>query len=189
VIEFRHMTKTFGTRAVLDDVSFTVNDGEVFFVIGASGVGKRVLIKQPGRAACPGRRADLARRRGALRKRRAGDDPPVRQKRAMVLQHSTLFDSMTCVENVALPLRKHKGLSPKDALGEGRRYLSLVHMQEFADRYPAELGDGMRQACRHRGALSLDPALRAVRRADHLARPGERGAWTSSSVSSPKSSA
>ena len=75
----------------------------------------------------------------------------------MVFQHSTLFDSMTCVENVALPLRKHKGLSIKEALAEARRRLELVHMQEFADRYPAELGDGMRKRVAIARALTLDP--------------------------------
>jgi len=82
---------------------------------------------------------------------------PVRQKCAMVFQHSTLFDSMTCVENVALPLRKHKGLSMKEALAEARRRLAIVHMQEFADRYPSELGDGMRKRVAIARALTLDP--------------------------------
>ncbi len=75
----------------------------------------------------------------------------------MVFQHSTLFDSMTCVENVALPLRKHKGLSMKDALDEARRRLDVVHMTEFADRYPAELGDGMRKRVAIARALTLNP--------------------------------
>src|SRR5205823_4236841 len=76
---------------------------------------------------------------------------------AMVFQHSTLFDSMTCVENVALPLRKHKGLSLKNALLEARRRLDIVHMKEFADRFPAELGDGMRKRVAIARALTLDP--------------------------------
>ncbi len=81
----------------------------------------------------------------------------VRKKCAMVFQHSTLFDSMTCLENVSLPLRKHKGLSMKDALGEARRRLEIVQMHEFADRYPAELGDGMRKRVAIARALTLDP--------------------------------
>jgi phospholipid/cholesterol/gamma-HCH transport system ATP-binding protein len=75
----------------------------------------------------------------------------------MVFQHSTLFDSMTCVENVALPLRKHKGLKPREALAEARKRLAQVHMQEFADRFPPELGDGMRKRVAIARALTLDP--------------------------------
>jgi len=82
---------------------------------------------------------------------------PVRKKCAMVFQHSTLFDSMTCAENVALPLRKHKGLSVRAALDEARRRLEQVHMLEFEGRYPAELGDGMRKRVAIARALTLDP--------------------------------
>ncbi len=82
---------------------------------------------------------------------------PVRKKCAMVFQHSTLFDSMTCAENVALPLRKHKGLSVRESLVEARRRLETVHMLEFGDRYPAELGDGMRKRVAIARALTLDP--------------------------------
>jgi phospholipid/cholesterol/gamma-HCH transport system ATP-binding protein len=78
-------------------------------------------------------------------------------KCAMVFQHSTLFDSMTCAENVALPLRKHKGLRPKDALDEAHRRLKQVRMDEYAARFPPELGDGMRKRVAIARALTLDP--------------------------------
>jgi phospholipid/cholesterol/gamma-HCH transport system ATP-binding protein len=82
---------------------------------------------------------------------------PVRMKCAMVFQHSTLFDSMTCAENVALPLRKHKGLSQRESLAEAKKRLEQVHMQEFGDRFPPELGDGMRKRVAIARALTLDP--------------------------------
>jgi phospholipid/cholesterol/gamma-HCH transport system ATP-binding protein len=156
VIEFRNIKKSFGPKAVLDDVSFAVNDGEVFFIIGASGVGKSVLIKHlvgllypdAGEIWLDGEEICCKDEKGMF---------PVRKKCAMVFQHSTLFDSMTCVENVALPLRKHKGLSMKDALAEARRRLEIVRMQEFGERYPAELGDGMRKRVAIARALTLDP--------------------------------
>jgi phospholipid/cholesterol/gamma-HCH transport system ATP-binding protein len=156
VISFRHLQKSFGPKTVIEDVSFDVNDGEVFFIIGQSGVGKSVLIKHlvgllypdGGEIWLDGEevsRFDEARMY------------PVRMKCAMVFQHSTLFDSMTCAENVALPLRKHKGLTQKDALAEARKRLVQVHMQDFADRYPPELGDGMRKRVAIARALTLDP--------------------------------
>ena len=81
----------------------------------------------------------------------------VRMKCAMVFQHSTLFDSMNCLDNVALPLRKHKNLSRKDARAEAQKRLEQVHMQAFGDRYPAELGDGMRKRVAIARALTLNP--------------------------------
>ncbi|CAN93857.1 ABC transporter ATP-binding protein [Sorangium cellulosum So ce56] len=156
MISFRNVRKSFGPKDVLKDVSFDVEDGEVFFIIGQSGVGKSVLIKHlvgllypdGGEIWLDGEevsRFDEARMY------------PVRMKCAMVFQHSTLFDSMTCAENVALPLRKHKGLRPKEALAEARRRLELVHMREFGDRFPPELGDGMRKRVAIARALTLDP--------------------------------
>ncbi|MGK4004836.1 ATP-binding cassette domain-containing protein [Sorangium sp. So ce1036] len=156
MISFRNVRKSFGSKEVLKDVSFDVEDGEVFFIIGQSGVGKSVLIKHlvgllypdGGEIWLDGEevsRFDEARMY------------PVRMKCAMVFQHSTLFDSMTCAENVALPLRKHKGLKPKEALAEARRRLEQVHMREFAERFPPELGDGMRKRVAIARALTLDP--------------------------------
>ncbi|WP_437516859.1 ABC transporter ATP-binding protein [Sorangium sp. So ce1099] len=156
MISFRNVRKSFGPKEVLKDVSFDVDDGEVFFIIGQSGVGKSVLIKHlvgllypdGGEIWLDGEdvsRFDEARMY------------PVRMKCAMVFQHSTLFDSMTCAENVALPLRKHKGLKPKEALAEARRRLEQVRMREFADRFPPELGDGMRKRVAIARALTLEP--------------------------------
>jgi phospholipid/cholesterol/gamma-HCH transport system ATP-binding protein len=156
MISFRHVKKSFGDKVVLRDVSFDVADGEVFFIIGQSGVGKSVLIKHLVGLLSPDggeiwldgeevSRFDEARMY------------PVRMKCAMVFQHSTLFDSMTCAENVALPLRKHKRLRPREALQEAGRRLAQVHMQDFADRFPPELGDGMQKRVAIARALTLDP--------------------------------
>jgi len=156
VIRFRNVSKSFGPKAVLRDVSFDVRDGEVLFIIGASGVGKSVLIKQLiGLLRPDGGEIwldDAEVSRLSEREMRA-----VRRKCAMVFQHATLFDSMTCAENVALPLRKHRQVPPREIPGEVRRLLDQVHMLEFADRYPAELGDGMRKRVAIARALTLRP--------------------------------
>ena len=55
----------------------------------------------------------------------------------MVFQHSTLFDSMSVLDNVALPLRKHKKMTVAEARAEARRRLGQVQMEAYGDRYPA----------------------------------------------------
>lgn len=156
VIRFQHVTKSFGPKAVLRDVSFDVRDGEVLFIIGASGVGKSVLIKhligllRPDGGEIWLGDAEVSR----LSER---EMYAVRKKCAMVFQHATLFDSMTCAENVALPLRKHRPVPVAQIPDEVRRLLNQVHMLEFADRYPAELGDGMRKRVAIARALTLRP--------------------------------
>lgn len=156
MIEFKNLVKSFGDKRVLDDVSFDVERGEVLFIIGASGVGKSVLIKHligllapdAGEIWLDGAEVSRFTERQMF---------AVRKKCAMVFQHSTLFDSMTCAENVALPLRKHKGMSMKEALVEAGHRLGQVHMTDFADRFPSELGDGMRKRVAIARALTLDP--------------------------------
>ncbi|HEX3851389.1 MAG TPA: ATP-binding cassette domain-containing protein [Polyangiaceae bacterium] len=156
MISFRAVSKSFGEKHVLREVSFDVRPGEVFFIIGASGVGKSVLIKHligllrpdAGEIWLEGEevsRFDETRMYA------------VRKKCAMVFQHSTLFDSMTCAENVALPLRKHRALGAAAALAEANRLLERVKMQDFAGRFPNELGDGMKKRVAIARALTLSP--------------------------------
>ena len=156
MISFRNLKKTFGTKSVLKGVSFDVMDGEVFFIIGASGVGKSVLIKHLIGLIEPDE-GEIWLEDQEVSRLTEAQMYPVRKRCAMVFQHSTLFDSMTCAENVALPLRKHRRLGHKEALHEAYKRLEIVHMQAFADRFPAELGDGLRKRVAIARALTLDP--------------------------------
>lgn len=158
IIEFRDIHKAFGTKQVLRGVSLGIEPGEVMFIIGTSGVGKSVTIKHligllridTGEIWFDGERIDSLSERQFY---------PVRERIGMVFQHSTLFDSMTLRENVALPLRKHKGMRQKRALREADKRLEQVHMAEFADRYPAALSDGMRKRAAIARTLTLDPEV------------------------------
>jgi len=155
-IRFENIHKSFGPKVVLQGVDVTVDDGECFFVIGASGVGKSVLIKHLIGLLRPDEGNIYL---GDQEVSRLDEKAlyPVRMKCAMVFQNSTLFDSMTCAQNVALPLRKHKGMKMKAAMADARKRLERVHMQDFADAYPAQLGDGMRKRVAIARALTLDP--------------------------------
>src|SRR6185503_20719346 len=83
----------------------------------------------------------------------------LRKRIGMVFQSSTLFDSMTLAENVALPLQKHQNLSWHDAIDAARPRLAQVYMAEYADRYPAELSDGMRKRAAIARTLALGPEV------------------------------
>jgi phospholipid/cholesterol/gamma-HCH transport system ATP-binding protein len=143
---------------VLKGVSFDVERGEVFFVIGASGVGKSVLIKQLVGLLHPDG-GEIWLDGEEVSRFSEQEMYAVRKKCAMVFQHSTLFDSMTCLENVALPLRKHKRAVGREALSRAREYLERVGMQDFADRFPAELGDGLKKRVAIARALTLGPEV------------------------------
>lgn len=156
LIEFKGIAKAFGSNHVLRGVDLTVNPGEVFFIIGQSGAGKSVLVKHlvglirpdEGRIFLDG--VDIT----DYSERQLYD---VRKRCAMVFQNSTLFDSMTLLDNVALPFRKHRNVDTKEARRLAMEKLKLVGMAEFHDRYPADFGDGMRKKVAIARALTLDP--------------------------------
>src|SRR6266550_7317227 len=128
-IEFKHVQKGFAGKPVLLDMNLAINKGEVMFIIGTSGVGKSVTIKHligllridAGEIWFDGQRVDQIPERKL---------EPLRRRIGMVFQSSTLFDSMTLAENVALPLRKHQGMRHGAALDDARRRLAQVYMAE-----------------------------------------------------------
>ena len=157
-IEFKQVTKAFGGKPVLRGMSLAVNKGEVMFIIGTSGVGKSVTIKHligllridGGEIWFDGNRVD-----GLPESQLA----PLRKRIGMVFQSSTLFDSMTLAENVALPLRKHQRMRHSAAIEEAKKRLEQVYMGAYADRYPAELSDGMRKRAAIARTLALKPEV------------------------------
>lgn len=156
MISFRNLKKSFGPKEILRGVSFDVADGEVFFIIGQSGAGKSVMIKHLVGLLAPDEGEIWL---DGEEISRFGEEQMygVRKKCAMVFQHATLFDSMTCIDNVALPLRKHRGLSVADARAEAMKRLVQVQMEAFAERMPTELGDGMRKRVAIARAITLAP--------------------------------
>jgi phospholipid/cholesterol/gamma-HCH transport system ATP-binding protein len=158
VISFRGVEKAFGGKPVLMGVDLEVARGECMFIIGTSGVGKSVTIKHliglirpdAGEIRVDGERVDHLDERALA---------PVRKRVGMVFQNSTLFDSMTILENVALPLRKHRKLTERQAEEQAMLRLEEVHMAPFAGRYPSELGDGTRKRAAIARTLTLEPEV------------------------------
>jgi phospholipid/cholesterol/gamma-HCH transport system ATP-binding protein len=155
-LEFRAIRKSFGDRVVLDGVDLRIEDGECFFVIGASGVGKSVLIKHAvgllrpdsGEILLDGREVSRLSEHELM---------SVRKTCAMVFQSSTLFDSLTCAQNVALPLRKHGGLSEAEALADARSRLAAAGLGDLCDLLPSQIGEGSKKRVAIVRALTLRP--------------------------------
>ena len=156
MIRFVDLHKRFGTKQVLEGVDFSIQKGEVFFIIGQSGVGKSVLIKHLIGLLRPDR-GEIFLDEQEVSRLTERQYFKVRRRCGMVFQHATLFDSLTCLDNVALPIRKHKHVGRKRALEEAMQRLRQVHMEEFAWTYPAALGDGMRKRVAIARTLTMDP--------------------------------
>jgi phospholipid/cholesterol/gamma-HCH transport system ATP-binding protein len=156
VIEFRNVWKGFGSQQVLRGLTLQVARREIMYIIGASGVGKSVTIKHlvgllrldRGEIWYDGQRVDKLSEAALY---------PLRRRCVMVFQHSTLFDSMSILDNVALPLIKHQQLSLAEARRQALGFLDRVHMADFRAALPAELSDGMRKRVAIARALTLNP--------------------------------
>lgn len=158
IIEFRAIHKRFGATTVLDGINLTVREREICFIIGKSGAGKSVLVKHLVGLIRPDAGHILYRGQD-ITHHTERDLHAIRKKCTYVFQHSTLFDSMTLLENVALPLRKHRPMSHRDSLDEAMTYLAKVAMQDHAHRRPADIGDGLRKRVAIARALTLAPEV------------------------------
>ena len=157
-IEYKAVSKAFAGKPVLRDLNLAITKGEVMFIIGTSGVGKSVAIKHligllridSGEIWFDGARVDHLPEKQLA---------PLRRRIGMVFQSSTLFDSMTLAENVALPLRVHHKLAHAAALADARERLAQVYMADYADRHPSELSDGMKKRAAIARTLALGPEV------------------------------
>lgn len=155
-IDFQHVYKSFGEKAVLHDVSFSVNDGETVCILGRSGVGKSVSLQhilgflKPDSGRVIVAHEDITDYDEKQLER-------IRQKVTMVFQSGALFDSLTVGENVAFPLRERRDLTEEQILQIISGLLEMVGVKEMADLYPADLSTGMRRSVAIARALASQP--------------------------------
>ncbi|MGH9465327.1 MAG: ABC transporter ATP-binding protein [Thermoanaerobaculia bacterium] len=150
------LRKAYGSKVVLAGVDFVLARGECLVVLGRSGSGKSVLLRQlnalerpdAGRILFDG--IDLC----AL-----GESElyPIRQRLAMLFQGGALFDSMTVFDNIAFPLREHTELDAPAIVEVVRRKLAVVDLSGIEEKMPADLSGGMKKRVALARSLALDP--------------------------------
>lgn len=155
---FRDVHKRFGPTPVLRGVSFEVRAGEVHFVLGESGAGKSVLIKQVVGLLAPDAGSIRLAGRELVGIGEAGFRD-VRRLCQMIFQSATLFDGLTLLENVAMPLRKRCGLSMREAARRAVEALANVHVGDLATCLPADVGRGVQKRVAIARALVLAPRV------------------------------
>jgi sulfate transport system ATP-binding protein len=155
-IEVSHVSKRFGTFAALNDVSFTVKQGELLALLGPSGSGKTTLLRIIAGLEAPDSGTVLF----------DGDDATRRDPRdrgvGFVFQHYALFRHMTVHENVAFGMRvRPRAHRPSDVeiRARVRELLALVQLDYLGDRYPSELSGGQRQRVALARALAVQPKV------------------------------
>ena len=161
MLELKHITKTFDTDAgpvtAVNDVSLTINQGEIFGIIGFSGAGKSTLVRcinllerpTSGEVVIDG--TDLTRLSDA-------DLRVVRRRIGMIFQHFNLMPSRTVFDNIALALR-HSGLDKAARAKKIESLLELVGLSDKINAYPAQLSGGQKQRVAIARALANDPKV------------------------------
>ena len=158
LFEVRGLTKSYNGRAVLDDLDFDVLRGECLVILGRSGSGKSVTLRQlnglerPDEGSVVFDGTDLC----TLKERELF---PLRRRIAMLFQSGALFDSMNVLDNVAFPLREHTDLSETEIRETVQHKLSLVKLRDVEAKMPSELSGGMRKRVALARSLALDPEV------------------------------
>jgi phospholipid/cholesterol/gamma-HCH transport system ATP-binding protein len=159
VIELDAVVTVLGGRKIHDGVSFNVRPGEVLALIGGSGVGKSVLLREIIGLLKP--TSGSVRVFGeSVWEITPWQMQALRKRFGVLFQDGALFSSLTVEQNVAAPLREHTSLPLLECLKLARLKLSLVGLPpDAAGKRPSELSGGMRKRVALARALALDPEL------------------------------
>lgn len=156
LIQINHLTKKFGDNVVLNDISETINQGDVIVVIGASGGGKSTFLRSLNLLNRPTQGEILFEGTNLVDLSEKQLDN-VREKMGMVFQSFNLFPNMTVFENIKLAPLKVKTVTDEEATKTAKELLEQVGLGEKADAYPASLSGGQQQRVAIARALAMHP--------------------------------
>ncbi|GAY28151.1 ABC transporter ATP-binding protein [Prevotella sp. MGM1] len=156
MIEIKNLCKQFEDRQVLKDISAVFENGKTNLIIGQSGSGKTVLMKNlvglldptSGEVLYDGR--DFV----AMSKK---EKIMLRREMGMIFQSAALFDSLTVLENVMFPLDMFSNMNLKERIKRARTCLDRVNLSEAESKYPGEISGGMQKRVAIARAIALNP--------------------------------
>lgn len=155
IIELEHVDAGYPDAVILKDVSFSVARGEVFVLLGGSGCGKTTIMRH-----LTGLNPILA---GKLTVAGLEWGPKTRdalfRKIGVMYQSGALFGSMTCLDNVLLPLEEFTRMKASERRERAMACLEAVEMADAARKMPSEISGGMRKRAAIARALALDPEV------------------------------
>ncbi len=147
-IKVEHLTKKFDDKVIIDDISFTVNTGEILAIVGFSGSGKSTILKLITGLLEP--------TTGTITLDKPGDV-------AMVFQYSALFDSLNVFDNITFALQERKEFKGKYTQQQLKEMveqkLKTVGLSNIEEKYPYELSGGMQKRVSFARAIMTEPSL------------------------------
>jgi len=157
-LRVRDLRKSYGEHEILKGVTFDVLRGLNNVIIGASGSGKTVMVRQLIRLEKPNAGQIIVDGQD-ITSLSDVDLVPARRKFGMVFQMSALFDSMDVYDNVAFLLREHTKLRERDIREKVMARLKALGVEHAAHKMPAELSGGMKKRVAVARALALEPKI------------------------------
>ncbi|WP_298013181.1 amino acid ABC transporter ATP-binding protein [uncultured Castellaniella sp.] len=155
MIEFKNVSKWYGSFQVLTDCTTSVSKGEVVVICGPSGSGKSTLIKTAN-ALEPFQKGEIFI--DGVSVGAAGTNlPKLRSRIGMVFQHFELFPHLSVMRNLTLAQIKVLGRSESEAKERGRALLDRVGLSAHMDKYPGQLSGGQQQRVAIARALAMNP--------------------------------
>jgi len=158
IIRVENVTMAYGDYVVMRDLTFQINRGDVFIIMGGSGCGKSTMMRHLIGLEEPAQgdifygetnftRADGEERNALLR------------RFGVMYQGGALWSSMTLAQNVAMPLEQYTRLSPAQIRSNVAYKLSLVGLSGFEEFYPSQISGGMNKRAGIARAMALDPEI------------------------------
>jgi phospholipid/cholesterol/gamma-HCH transport system ATP-binding protein len=154
----RDLTMAFGSFVLMHDLTFTINHGDVFIIMGGSGSGKSTLLRHLIGLMEPARGEILY---GAINFTRASgtEREQILHGVGVLFQSGALWSAMTLAENIGLPLEEYTDLSPAEIRDVASLKLALVGLKGFVDYYPSQISGGMQKRAGLARAMALDPRI------------------------------
>ena len=157
MVTFKNVTKRFGNNTILDDISLSINKGEVVVVVGPSGSGKSTFLRCINALETIQGGDIIVGKHSVLGK--PAEVRELRREAGMVFQQFNLFPQLTALENVMFGPIQTRGTSSKQARAAAAILLDKVGLSERMNHYPSELSGGQQQRVAIARALAIKPHL------------------------------
>ncbi len=160
-VRFDHVSKAFGPRKVLEDISFEIPNGQAFCLLGRSGTGKSVALRhiiglvKADSGSVFVENLDITTLQGR-------ELAEVRKHMGVLFQNAALFDSMSVGENVSFPMHRHTDWSDADIRERAMAKLTDVGLDKDFDTMPGDLSGGMKKRAGLARAMALGPEILLV---------------------------
>ena len=156
MIEVKNLTKKFGDKTVLDNISVQFETGKTNLIIGQSGSGKTVLVKNLVGLLEPTSGQVLYDGRDFVHMNK-NEKVMMRREMGMIFQSAALFDSLNVLENVMFPLDMFSNLNYKERVKRAQECLDRVNLIEAQQKYPGEISGGMQKRVAIARAIVMNP--------------------------------